>query len=143
MLFRSQAVESGTRRRVFNGVESFSADACAPRPEVPRADSSAEMIRYVEENFRDQDLSAARIATSFGVSRAAVSRAFAAHCEGGFLGLLHDLRINEAEGLLRDTDLPLAEVASRVGYGTVLTMTRAFKRYRGTTPGAYRAAQRE
>ena len=138
-----QAVESGTRRRVFNGVESFSADACAPRPEVPRADSSAEMIRYVEENFRDQDLSAARIATSFGVSRAAVSRAFAAHCEGGFLGLLHDLRINEAEGLLRDTDLPLAEVASRVGYGTVLTMTRAFKRYRGTTPGAYRAAQRE
>ena len=136
-----QAVESGTRRRVFNGVENFSADACAPRPEVPRTDNAAELIRYVEENFRDPDLTAARIATSFGVSRAAVSRAFSAHCEGGFLGLLHELRIDEAEGLLRDTDLPLTEVASQVGYGTVLTMTRAFKRYRGTTPGAYRAAQ--
>ena len=109
---------------------------------MPRTDNAAELIRYVEENFRDPDLTAARIATSFGVSRAAVSRAFSAHCEGGFLGLLHELRIDEAEGLLRDTDLPLTEVASQVGYGTVLTMTRAFKRYRGTTPGAYRAAQR-
>lgn len=139
-----QAIEVGVKKRTFNSIEVFSPHAqTAVKPEMPKVDNAAEMVRYVEENFRDQDLSAVRIAARFGVSRTAVSRAFAAHCEGGFLGLLHDLRITEAQTLLRNTDLPLADVAAQVGYGTVLTMTRAFKRYRGTTPGAYRAEYRQ
>ena len=79
------------------------------------------------------------MAERFGMSRAGISRAFAQACpNGGFLGYLHGLRLDKAEELLRTTQLPIPDIAASVGYGSALTMTRAFKRYRNTTPGAFR-----
>ena len=67
-----------------------------------------------------------------------VSRLFKADGTGSFLDYVHGLRIAKAEELLREGTLSVADVATSVGYGNALTMTRAFKRYVGTTPGAYR-----
>jgi AraC-like DNA-binding protein len=38
----------------------------------------------------------------------------------------------------RNPAIPLAEVAYRVGFSDAPTFTRAFKRWTGKTPGAYR-----
>jgi AraC family transcriptional regulator, alkane utilization regulator len=48
-------------------------------------------------------------------------------------------RVHLAAGLLRDTALPLAEIATRVGYGSEAAFNKVFKRVTGTTPGRYRA----
>ncbi|MEU3727577.1 helix-turn-helix transcriptional regulator, partial [Streptomyces sp. NPDC031705] len=48
-------------------------------------------------------------------------------------------RLNLAAGLLRSTEVPLAAVARRVGYGTPYALSHAFSRQFGTTPGRYRA----
>lgn len=42
--------------------------------------------------------------------------------------------------LLRSADLTLEDVAERVGYSDVANFTRAFRRWTGRTPGAYRRA---
>ena len=98
----------------------------------------------MRENYRDPSLTAALIAERFGMSRAGVSRAFSqAYPDGGFLGYLHGLRLDKAEELLRGGTLTVSEIAASVGYGSTLTMSRAFKRYRGTTPGAYRRSADE
>ena len=48
------------------------------------------------------------------------------------------LRIQRARELLRETILPLYEVASRVGYESDLAFTKTFKKHVGTTPTRFR-----
>jgi AraC-like DNA-binding protein len=47
-----------------------------------------------------------------------------------------------AESLLRGTELPLAQIANLVGFRDATVFVRAFRRERGLTPGAWRAAAR-
>jgi len=51
-------------------------------------------------------------------------------------------RMDRAKSLLATTQLPLQEVASRVGYQTQAHFTGVFHRYVGTTPRVYRLQQR-
>ena len=149
------ALEEGTRKRAFNKVmrcDTPASGSAAPLPgDAPApightdsgatgsAGSASDLLAYVQANYRDPSLTAALVAERFGMSRTAVSRAFAQACpDGGFLGYLHGLRLDKAEELLRASQLPIPDIAASVGYGSALTMTRAFKRYRDTTPGAYR-----
>ncbi len=150
------ALEEGTHKRTFNkvvrysgptngspttsGGEAVQAGSAEPNAGGPATGvNAADLLAYVQANYRDPSLTAALVAERFGMSRAGVSRAFAQACpDGGFLGYLHGLRLDKAEELLRTTQLPIPDVAASVGYGSALTMTRAFKRYRETTPGAYR-----
>ena len=53
------------------------------------------------------------------------------------------VRIERAKRLLAETNLPLLEVATRVGYRTQAHFTGVFHRYVGTTPRAYRVASRK
>ena len=53
------------------------------------------------------------------------------------------VRIERAKRLLSTTNLPLIEVATRVGYRTQAHFTGVFHRYVGTTPRAYRVGSRK
>ena len=52
------------------------------------------------------------------------------------------VRIERAKRLLAGTNLPLIEVATRVGYRTQAHFTGVFHRYAGTTPRAFRVVSR-
>ena len=54
------------------------------------------------------------------------------------LDYIHYYRIQEAKILIGRGET-LATAAAAVGYSSVLTMSRAFKRYEGTTPGRLKA----
>lgn len=56
----------------------------------------------------------------------------------GFLSYIHEARLAHAKTLLVETTLSLQEIAETVGFGNALTMSRAFKKRYGMTPGAYR-----
>jgi LacI family transcriptional regulator len=66
--------------------------------------------------------------------------------EQRFLKLVHRtpyaeisrIRMERAGRLLRETSLPLAEIARRSGFSDPLYLSRAFKKYVGTSPRAYR-----
>lgn len=60
-----------------------------------------------------------------------------------FTALLDDARRQRALLLLDHRDLPLADVAARLGYTEVPNFTRAFRKWTGTTPAAYRGRGRE
>lgn len=47
-----------------------------------------------------------------------------------------------ARQLLRDTELAIADIAAVLAYSDVTVFTRAFRRWSGATPGAWRSAQR-
>lgn len=52
---------------------------------------------------------------------------------------LADWRLRRAEKLLADTDLPLKEIAHRLGFSNAANFSTAFRTERRLTPGAYRA----
>lgn len=51
---------------------------------------------------------------------------------------LRELRLKRAEGLLATTGFSLGEIASQIGYAHAETLSAAFKKTRGKTPGQYR-----
>jgi AraC-like DNA-binding protein len=55
-----------------------------------------------------------------------------------YSGILDETRRQRALLLLEDRGLPLAEIAGRLGYTELPNFTRAFRKWTGTTPAAYR-----
>ena len=51
-------------------------------------------------------------------------------------------RIERATTLLRDTDLPITEIAFQTGWGSLGTFGRTFRDVTGESPGAMRARER-
>lgn len=58
-----------------------------------------------------------------------------------FAGVLDDVKRELACALVADPGLPLREVAARLGFGEVASFSRAFKRWTGHAPGAYRSRE--
>lgn len=73
-----------------------------------------------------------------GMSRAALAKRFKALVGQSMFDYLTDLRVQRARELLRDTPLPIYEVANRVGYSSDLAFTKVFKKRAGITPTRYR-----
>lgn len=78
------------------------------------------------------------LAARADLSRAAFSRRFSMLVGQPPLAYLTWWRMGLAGRLLRSTDAPLSEVATRVGYGSEFAFANAFKREHGLPPGRYR-----
>ena len=78
------------------------------------------------------------LAADVGLSRAAFAKRFKDLVGQPMFDYLTQLRMQRACQLLAETDSPLYEVASRVGYESDLAFTRTFKKRLGKTPTAYR-----
>ena len=48
------------------------------------------------------------------------------------------IRMERAARLLRETDLPLAEIAQRAGFASSIYLSKAFKNYTGVSPRSFR-----
>lgn len=77
------------------------------------------------------------IARGLGLSARSFHRRLSEH-GATFQSLTEDTRRDLAEGLLRDESHSLAEIAFLTGFSEQSAFTRAFKRWVGMTPAAYR-----
>ena len=68
-------------------------------------------------------------------------RVFSEAGETSFRAYLRGVRMARAAELLASTDLSVAEIGRRVGYGQPSQFTKAFRRSRGTTPTEFRASR--
>ena len=83
-------------------------------------------------------------------SAPAVARLFSLHerqlrrrltLEGtSFRHLAHEARREVAKHLLRDTHLPLSDIAAALHYADATALSRAFRQWTGVTPGTWRAS---
>jgi len=73
-----------------------------------------------------------------GASRASLSRLFRITLGVSPKRWLTELRLEEAARLLARHQQPVADVALRVGYLSVFSFSRAFKRKYGASPAHYR-----
>ncbi|MGC0327198.1 AraC-like DNA-binding protein [Streptomyces sp. SAI-170] len=82
----------------------------------------------------------ASLAAQAGVSRALFARRFTELMGRPPLAYLTECRMDDAEALLADTDLSIAQIAKTVGYADAFGFSAAFKRHKGLSPSTFRAA---
>jgi AraC-like DNA-binding protein len=98
---------------------------------------SARVRGLLTDEVIESVASATEVARMLGVSVSTMNRRLAA--EGvTFSDLLAQKRRQLAERLLTHSELPIAEIAARVGYGENATFTRSFYRWTGMSPREFR-----
>ncbi|MDJ0945820.1 MAG: helix-turn-helix transcriptional regulator [Kiloniellales bacterium] len=108
-------------------------------PRLPAADGglAAVVRRAIAASLVSGRTSLTGVATTAGLSVRSLQRRLAA--EGlTYSQLREEIRRDAACRLIDDNDFSLAQVASALGYSDPAHFTRAFVRWHGVTPRAYR-----
>lgn len=111
-----------------------------PPPGVDGA-SLEPLLRWLEAHAGD-DLTLGAIARQAAMSSRTLHRRFREQTGTTPLQWLHGARLRQARQLLETTDLPVARIAARAGFGSTTTLRDRFRRTLGTTPQAYRRSFR-
>ncbi|KFA87542.1 AraC family transcriptional regulator [Archangium violaceum] len=82
------------------------------------------------------------LATAVALSRSSFAARFSEMVGEPPLEYLARWRMTKAAQFLRESELPLLEVAESIGYQSEASFNRAFKRWGGVAPGAYRREHR-
>jgi AraC-like DNA-binding protein len=102
----------------------------------------AQAVHAASQSLLHTGVNATELARHCGVSRATLLRACRLHLGCSPHGYLQQARLQAAQELLAQTDLPLAAVAAATGFATRTYFLQCFRRAVGLTPGAWRQQAR-
>ena len=111
-----------------------------PEDEARDTQTAVRIARYLQLNAANADLNA--MAAELHYSPEYTSRQIRRITGRTFIQLLTTVRLENAEHLLRDTALPVADIAATVGYESTEHFIRTFRRHKGMTPTDYRHLRR-
>ncbi|WHM41279.1 helix-turn-helix domain-containing protein [Streptomyces sp. BPTC-684] len=109
----------------------------APVPEDCQDERLAEVLDWARAHLHEP-LPVAELARRALMSKRSFARRFTAATGTTPHAWLRGLRLSSAEELLETTDLPVEEIARRVGYGSAAVLREQFVRRRGVPPRSYR-----
>ena len=93
---------------------------------------------YIDANYDDKMISLESIADSLNFSMGYLSRIFKKRTGITIAEHIHNLRIQKACHLLSNTNIPVKDIISKIGYNDHSNFTRSFKLQTGFTPSEYR-----
>ena len=117
------------------GQHQFSAPLALQAADRP---ALRDLQAWIREHVAD-DCTVPALARQAGMSERTLARAFRTECGTTPADYVEQVRVEAARQLLETTDLTVAAVAARCGFGTPETLHRAFRRRTGSTPAAHRA----
>ncbi|MCK3685583.1 AraC family transcriptional regulator [Maribellus sp. YY47] len=96
-----------------------------------------DIVSFVEENYADEDIFKRAVELS-GMGTASFSRYFKNRTEKTFSQYLNEVRINNAQKMLINTNLDINEICSSCGYNSLSYFSRQFKQKNGISPHDFR-----
>jgi signal transduction histidine kinase/ligand-binding sensor domain-containing protein/AraC-like DNA-binding protein len=96
-----------------------------------------DLERVIRNNMQDQDLNAAMVAESLGISRTSLYDKIRAMTGMPIGEYIQRVRLKQAEMLMIYKGYSVSEVYSMVGISSSSYFIRLFRKYYGTTPGEY------
>jgi len=93
---------------------------------------------YIQNNYTNQAISLVGMADDLGYSASYLSRFIKEEYGIGFGSLLSKKRLDYAKELLISGSKSIGEISETVGYTSINSFTRAFKREEGINPSQYR-----
>ena len=91
-------------------------------------------LDYINEHFQNPELSLDEISSVTGISQRKVSEGIAAQFHCNVKTYINKIRINEAQRLLKETDLNISEIAFKTGFSSPSNFNRVFKAISGKNP---------
>lgn len=106
--------------------------------ELPNTDPIvAGCIRIFRQRYASQ-ISLDELAKQFSISKQGLIQKFRRITQKTPMEYLSNIRLTQSKQLLRDTDLPVGEIAQRCGFENVYYFSNFFKRLSGVRPSDYR-----
>lgn len=99
-----------------------------------------QIIEYINEYYHNCNISLASIAYKFNMNESYLSYIFKQQSGIKLSSYIENLRIEKAKELLRNTPLPISEIAIKTGYFSTNTFCRAFKRVTGINATTFRGS---
>ena len=100
------------------------------------------VLDFVDAHLDSADLSLPRLATEAHLSEFHFARMFRVSMGCSVHHWVAARRLDRARALLRETLLPLADIAAACGYASSSHLSQRFRTAIGTTPGHYRRTER-
>lgn len=97
-----------------------------------------DILNYLNANCLGCDFSVYEAALHFEMTLPAFSKYFKDSYGQNVMDYTIHRRMEKAKDLLKNTELPLKDIAEQVGYYNLSSFTRRFKLSQGVTPGEYR-----
>ncbi len=96
-----------------------------------------EIMKYIHDNYH-KEISLNSISDMVSLSPSYVSKLFREATGQNFVEYLAMYRINMAKEIMKNENIPVNEVFTRVGFNNIRTFMRTFKKYEGVTPGQFK-----
>lgn len=112
---------------------------CRRKREIAdQKDVCAYVLKYIEENYADEQLSLTLLGEMTGIDSSYLSKMFKEKYSYPISDYITKTRIKNAKEQLKNTNYSIWEIAERNGFLNSNSFIRTFKRNEGITPGAYR-----
>jgi AraC family transcriptional regulator of adaptative response / DNA-3-methyladenine glycosylase II len=100
--------------------------------------TAARALRLIEAGALDESATVEALAARLGIGARHLSRLFARHVGASPVQVARTVRVQRAKRLLDGTDLPMAEVALRAGFGSLRRFNAVFAEVYRRPPSALR-----
>lgn len=131
-------LESGFKKVIHEFSQS-----CEQTKKRTMAEKPAKICQYIDAHFMEYDLSIEKVSHDLDMTTAMVRQAVLETTGRGYKDYVIGLRISYAKELLAQTDLSVADVCEKVGYGNISHFINVFKKSTGFTPAKYRRDVRD
>lgn len=96
------------------------------------------IMEYLDAHYLDNTFSLEQAADHFHITPQYLSSLFKKSYGENFSVCVQKMRLTEAKRLMANPAFTLSAIAQRSGFTNYLALARAFQKYDGSTPGAYR-----
>lgn len=134
----ADTIDAGRFRNIFTALCQDLVNLSLSRKEEESQLKMEALADYIDKNFMDEDFSVSRMAENFSVSPSWLSHYFKKHMHVTLIEYVNEKKMNVAKELLSQSDTGLDVMAERLGYGSVSSFIRSFKKVVGMPPGKYR-----
>lgn len=97
-----------------------------------------DILEYIE-NSVEKEITVSDVCQFSDLSRRSVERLFKSELNSTVLQQIKEARLSKAKSLLLETDISMAEIAKRSGFGNIRRLERTFNQVENASPSAYRS----
>jgi AraC-like DNA-binding protein len=107
------------------------------KKQFKRLDTFHHAINYIEQNYTE-NISVPELAARFNMSASYFAHFFKEYSQKSVIEYINETRITHAKNFLEKEDLPINDIALRVGFSDINYFSRKFKAVTGISPTEYK-----
>lgn len=101
-------------------------------------DKTGLIVQYLSKNYTNPDLTQMEVQRELGISAREIGQLLKDNHNSSFKNYLNQIRLAEVKRLLKESDLPVSDIAYKSGYNNISHFNRVFKAEVGVSPKQFK-----